>query len=85
MSDKTILNGGIRWEHYDRKIDTNASDIDLDDSTVRKCWIYHNLNDGWNLSSNLNYTERLPDTAELYSYGEHHATHAFEIGNPNLR
>ena len=85
LSDKTTLNGGIRWEHYDRKIDTNVSDINLDDSTVSgSVGFTYNLSDSWNLSSNLNYTERLPDTAELYSFGEHHATHAFEIGNPNL-
>ena len=85
LNDKTTLNGGVRWEYYDRKIDTNVSDINLDDSTVSgSVGFTYELNEGWNLSSNLNYTERLPDTAELYSFGEHHATHAFEIGNPNL-
>ena len=38
----------------------------------------------WNISGNLSYSERAPDTAELYSDGAHHATESFEIGNPNL-
>ena len=33
---------------------------------------------------NLSYSERLPDTAELFADGPHHATEAYEIGNPNL-
>ena len=32
----------------------------------------------------LSYSERTPDSAELYSDGAHHATEAYEIGNPNL-
>ena len=68
LSDKTTLNGGIRWEHYDRENRYQWSDIDLDDSTVSgSVGFTYNLNEIWNLSSNLNYTERLPDTAELYS------------------
>jgi hypothetical protein len=42
------------------------------------------LSEIWNLSGNLSYAERTPDSAELYSDGAHHATESYEIGNPNL-
>ena len=44
----------------------------------------HDLSELWNISGNLNYSERAPDTAELYSDGAHHATESYEIGNGNL-
>ena len=46
--------------------------------------ISHDLNELWNLSGNLSYTERVPDSAELFAFGPHHGTEAFEIGDPNL-
>ena len=42
------------------------------------------LNELWNLSGNLNYSERTPDSAELFSDGAHHATESFDIGNSAL-
>ena len=82
MSDQTTLNGGIRWESIDRDYVGTA---DLDDTTFSASGgVSHDLSELWNVSGNLNYSERLPDTAELYSDGAHHATESYDLGNPNL-
>tara|TARA_B100000212_G_scaffold262739_1_gene202468 strand:- start:920 stop:3121 length:2202 start_codon:yes stop_codon:yes gene_type:complete len=85
LSESTLLNAGIRLEGFDRDLDTNGTEPDVDDTSLSaSIGFSHELSEGWNLSSNLNYAERLPDTAELYSYGAHHATHSFEVGDPSL-
>ena len=85
LSESTLLTAGIRLEGFDRELDTNGTEPDFDDTSLSaSVGFSHELNEGWNLSSNLNYAERLPDTAELYSYGAHHATHSFEVGDPGL-
>jgi len=82
LSDATTLNGGIRWDSIDRDYQGTA---DRDDSTFSASGgVSRDLGEIWNISGNLNYSERAPDTAELYSDGAHHATESFEIGNPNL-
>ena len=83
LSDETTLNAGIRWETIDREYQSTIAD--RDDSTFSASGgVSHDLSEIWNLSGNVSYTERTPDTAELYSDGAHHATEAYEIGNPNL-
>ncbi len=83
LSGSTRVNGGIRWEIYDRDFESEIAD--RDDSTFSASGgISHDLSEGWNLSANLSYTERAPETSELYSDGPHHATEAFEIGNSAL-
>ena len=52
--------------------------------SVQAGGVSKDLNELWSISGNLSYSERLPDTAELYSDGAHHATESYEIGNPNL-
>ncbi|MEJ7687179.1 MAG: TonB-dependent receptor [Variovorax sp.] len=39
---------------------------------------------GWQLTSNIAYTERAPKDYELFANGLHIATAAFELGNPDL-
>jgi len=39
---------------------------------------------GWQLTSNLAYTERAPKDYELFADGPHIATAAYEVGNANL-
>ena len=39
---------------------------------------------GWQLTSNLAYTERAPKDYELFADGPHVATHAYEVGNSQL-
>ena len=82
LDDVTTLNAGIRWENQDRDYQGTA---DRDDSTFSASGgVSRDLNELWNVSGNLSYSERTPDTAELYSDGPHHATESYEIGNPNL-
>lgn len=39
---------------------------------------------GWQLTSNLAYTQRAPKDYELFADGPHLATHAYELGNAHL-
>jgi iron complex outermembrane receptor protein len=82
LSNGITLNGGIRWESLEREYEGTT---DRDDSTFSSsAGISKDLNELWNISGNVNYSERVPDTAELFSDGPHHATEAYEIGNPDL-
>jgi len=82
LNDKTSVNVGARWESYDRNY--KGTD-DRDDSTFSASGgVSYDLSELWNISGNLNYSERAPDTAELYADGAHHATESYEIGNSNL-
>ena len=82
LDTETSLNFGVRGEHIDRDYQ-GASDRD-DSIFSASGGISRDINELWNISGNLSYSERLPDTAELYADGPHHATEAYEIGNPNL-
>ena len=84
LNEDTTLNAGIRWEQIDRKYEA-ATNFDKDETTFSASGgVSHDLSELWNLSGNVSYSERTPDTAELYSDGAHHATEAYEIGTPNL-
>ena len=82
LNEKTQVNGGVRLENLDRDF-TGTADRD-DTAFSASAGFVHELNEMWNLGGNVNYSERIPDSAELYSAGAHHATEAFEIGNPGL-
>ena len=84
INDELTLNGGIRWESLQREFQGGLPDRD-DSIFSASGGLSRDLGEGWNLSGNISYTERAPDTAELYSDGPHHATEAFEVGNPNLK
>ncbi|MDO9197244.1 TonB-dependent receptor [Rhodoferax sp.] len=43
-----------------------------------------NIAPGWQLSSNLAYTQRAPKDYELFADGPHLATHSYEVGNASL-
>lgn len=43
-----------------------------------------NVASGWQLTSNLAYTQRAPKDYELFADGPHLATHSYEVGNANL-
>jgi iron complex outermembrane receptor protein len=83
LNEDTTLNAGIRWESIDRDYESTISDRE-DTTFSASGGVSHDLGEIWNISGNLSYSERAPDTAELYSDGAHHATESFEIGNPNL-
>jgi len=82
LSDQTQLNGGIRLESFERDY-TGTSDRD-DELFSASGGISHDLSEIWNISGNLSYSERAPDTAELYSDGAHHATESYDVGASNL-
>ena len=83
LSEDTTLNAGIRWESIKREYQGAA---DRDDTTFSASGgVSHDFSELWNLSGNVSYSERTPDSAELYSDGAHHATEAYEIGNSNLK
>ena len=97
LSDSFSVNGGIRYETTTRKYDAfKRSDHDhgatpisanfqRDDSTMNaSIGFVSKQSDTITFSGNLHYSERLPETSELYSSGAHHATESFEMGNPNL-
>ena len=44
----------------------------------------YTLGDHWSLAANLGSAWRPPNVSELYSYGVHHGTAQFEIGDPGL-
>ena len=83
LNQDTTLNAGIRWESIERDYESTISDRE-DTTFSASGGVSHDLSEIWNISGNLSYSERAPDTAELYSDGAHHATESFEIGNPNL-
>ena len=85
LDESTTLNAGIRWENQVREYQGPGTS-DRDDSTFSASGGFsRDLNELWNITGNLSYSERSPDTAELYADGPHHATEAYEIGNPNLK
>jgi len=92
LSENLSINGGLRYETLSRDYDavTRADnlvdiDIDRDDSTLNGAigFVMKNT-DTITLSGNLHYSERIPETSELFSSGAHHATESFEMGNQDL-
>ena len=82
LSDQTTLTGGVRWESFARDYEGTS---DRDDSLFSaSSGISHDLSEIWNISGNLSYSERAPDTAELYSDGAHHATESYDVGTSTL-
>ena len=82
LDEKTKVNGGVRLDHIDKDFEGVP---DRDDSAFSASLGFNRiLSELWSLGGNLNYTERVPDSAELFSDGAHHATESFEIGNSAL-
>ena len=81
LDENTKYEGGIRLDHIDK--DLLASDRD-DSAFSASLGFNTELNELWSYAGNLNYSERIPDSAELFSDGAHHATESFEIGNSAL-
>ena len=84
LNEKTKANFGVRYDHIDRDF-TGTLISDRDDSTFSaSIGLEHELNELWDLGGNLNYSERTPDSSELYADGAHHATEGYEKGEPGL-
>lgn len=92
LSESLSVNGGIRYEKlsrdyeaFSRGANPVALDIDRDDSCINgSIGFSKKQSEELTISGNIHYSERIPETSELYSSGAHHATEAFEIGDPNL-
>ena len=95
LSDSLSINGGIRFEDSERNYDAftraehaedaeNANFSREDSTTNASIGFVSKQSEFVTFSGNLHYSERIPETSELYSSGAHHATESFEIGNPNL-
>lgn len=82
LAPQLSLNGGVRLESFLRQFKGAENRDDFTAST--STGIVFKPAQGWSISGNFNYTEREPETAELFSDGPHLATGAFELGNPSL-
>lgn len=82
LTAKLTLNGGVRLESFLRQLQGAENRDDFTASASGGA--VFKLAEGWSIGGNLNYTERAPETAELFSDGPHLATGAFEIGDPSL-
>jgi iron complex outermembrane receptor protein len=82
LSPNVSLNGGVRLESFLRQFKGVDNRDDFTAST--SAGIIFKLVEGWSIGGNLNYTEREPETAELFSDGPHLSTGAFELGDPSL-
>lgn len=93
LTENFSINGGIRYEKLSRDFDAVSRgnnptpiNIDRDDSCINaSIGFAHKQTEALTIVGNLYYSERIPETSELYSSGAHHATEAFEIGDPNLK
>ena len=59
LDESTTLNAGIRWEHQAREYQ-GAGTSDRDDSAFSAREGSRDLNELWNISGNLSYSERTP-------------------------
>ncbi|MEN9842086.1 MAG: hypothetical protein RL376_1886, partial [Verrucomicrobiota bacterium] len=93
QTDSTTWQVGARVEH--RTIDASpfaASEPGVsfgarDDSSTNlsgSLGAIYSISDPYKLAWTASYTERAPNGQELYAYGPHHGTEAYEIGNENL-
>ena len=65
--------------------DSEEANIDRDDNSINaSIGFVLKKSESLSFSGNLHYSERIPETSELFSSGAHHATESFEIGNKDL-
>lgn len=92
LSNTLSFNGGLRYEQWERDFDARtrddsaAVDIDRTDDCINgSIGLTFIQSDSTVMSANFHYSERIPETSELYSSGAHHATEAFEMGDSTLK
>ena len=84
LSDDLQINGGVRLESFDRKFDKVQSRI-AKTGLLTPVGVSPRISgNGWSFSGNLSYSERVPETSELYSNGPHHGSETFDVGDPSL-
>ena len=82
VSENIIFNGGLRFERLFR--DYIGAPNRTDSCYNGSIGILFSEIIGTSIGGNFFYTQRIPETSELYSDGPHHATEGFEIGNSDL-
>ena len=101
ITDRLSFNAGIRYDLLSREYDATERpgdhdhvqpdvfdpvDIDRDDESINaSIGFVLNSSNSLIFSGNLHYSERIPETSELFSSGAHHATESFEMGNQDLK
>lgn len=73
---------GARYEDGEHE-PTGAPTVDGTATSVSAAAI-RRFGDGFSFAFNLASAERLPVAEELFAFGPHHASEAFEVGNPAL-
>jgi iron complex outermembrane recepter protein len=82
-SDRLRIQGGLRYEHQSAESPTTG--VERTDGAVSvSVGVNMDASDLLTLSGSVSRSVKLPNTEELFSNGPHHATQAFEIGNPDL-
>jgi iron complex outermembrane receptor protein len=76
------LEGGVRLE----SVEVDPSNAGSEDFTsyAASLGMILPFGNAWSLGLLADYTARAPIAEELYSFGPHLATRAFEVGNPDL-
>ena len=77
------IEAGARYEHTEQRDRLNDIDRKFDTFSVAG-GAYYEPHDRMKVGFNLSRTGRAPSAEELYSFGPHIATQAFEIGDPDL-
>jgi iron complex outermembrane receptor protein len=78
------IEGGARYERTEQR--DRANDIERDFDTVSLAGgAFFEPVERMKLGLNLSRTARAPSAEELFSFGPHIATQAFEVGNPDLK
>jgi iron complex outermembrane receptor protein len=78
------LEGGARFEHTEQRDRLNDIDRDYDTLSLAAGASFE-PKPRMKLGLNLSRTARAPSAEELFSFGPHVATQAFEIGDPDLK
>lgn len=81
------LEAGIRYDYQWMKVESsikNSEQITDNSSVSGSFGAILQFADEWSIASNLSSAWRPPSVNELYSYGVHHGTAQFEIGDSTL-
>jgi iron complex outermembrane recepter protein len=82
--EKTAFLLGARYESQDVHNRDTDEKLAFGASTFSAGFRYEPKED-WTLTLSASRAVKFPSVEELYTYGEHHATGTFEVGDPGLR
>jgi iron complex outermembrane receptor protein len=84
------LDAGARFDYRWQKVYANPPHLLLDQTLTfsnisAAVGAIYQFGETWSANANLGMAFRPPSVNELYSYGVHHGTAEFEIGDPSLK